>query len=359
VKVYATMEPGMPLREVPEHARRAERLGYTGLSVPEAVHDGFLTALLALQATRTLRVATHVALAFPRSPMTVAHAAWDLQSVSEGRFELGLGSQVKANVEGRFSVAWSPPVPRMREYLAALRAIWDCWQDGTRLAFRGRHYRFERMQPFFVPGPLAEPRIPIHLGAVGRGMTRLAGEAADAIVTHPTQTSARMLRERTVPDLEIGARRAGRARRDVEILAGAFVATGATPAAVAAERERIREYLAFLYSTPQYASALEVHGWPEVGPRLRELARAGRWGEMKDVVGDGILDALVPAAPYDEIADRLREWYGGLAEGLTLRMPEDPRDDARAAAVIEKLRSWAPGLETGSRRYPPAREHRS
>ncbi|MEE8476309.1 MAG: TIGR03617 family F420-dependent LLM class oxidoreductase [Myxococcota bacterium] len=339
MKVYATMEPNLALRDVPSHAQRAERLGYTGLAVPEALHDGFLTSLLALEHTHTLRVATSIALAFPRSPMTTAYAAWDLQSLSGGRFELGLGSQVKGNMERRYSVEWKPPVPRMREYLGALRAIWDCWQNGTQLDFRGEHYRIDRMQPFFNPGPIEHPDIPLYLGGVNAAMTRLAGEAADGIVTHPTNTSPRTLRELTLPNIEIGAKKAGKTRDRVEIIAGGFVATGATAEAVAAERERIREYLGFLYSTPQYWRTLELHGWRDLGERLRGLARAGRWGEMKAAVGDEVLDALVPAGPYDEIADVLKDWYGDLATGLSFRMPEDLGDDDRAAAVIERLRS--------------------
>jgi probable F420-dependent oxidoreductase len=332
------MEPNMALRDVPAHARRAERMGYTGLAVPEAVHDGFLVAALALEHTRTLKVATSVVLAFPRSPMTVAYAAWDLQSLSGGRLELGLGSQVKGNMEGRFSVAWKPPVPRMREYLASLRAIWDCWQNGAELHFEGEYYRFDRMQPFFNPGPVAHPEIPLFLGGVSRVMTQLAGEATAGIMTHPTNTNPRYLRELTAPNLEIGARRAGRTRAEVEVLASSFLATGPTREAVEAERERIREYLSFLYSTPQYWPSLELHGWGDVGRHLRRLTREGRWDEMKGAITDEMLNQLVPLGSYGEIADVLREWYGDLVTGIAFRMPEDPSYDAQAAAVVEALR---------------------
>ncbi len=328
----------MALRDVPAHARRAELMGYTGLAVPEAVHDGFLVAALALEHTRTLKVATSVLLAFPRSPMTVAYAAWDLQSLSGGRLELGLGSQVKGNMEGRFSVAWKPPVPRMREYLASLRAIWDCWQNGTDLHFEGEHYRFDRMQPFFNPGPIAHPEIPLFLGGVNRVMTQLAGEAAEGIMTHPTNTNPRYLRELTAPNLEIGARRAGRSRAELEVLASAFLATGPTGEIVRAERERIREYLSFLYSTPQYWPSLELHGWGDVGRHLRQLTREGRWQEMKGAITDEMLNQLVPLGTYGEIAGVLRAWYGDLVTGISFPMPEDSGCDAQAAAVIEALR---------------------
>ena len=337
MQVFATMDQRMPLADVAAHAQRAERLGYSGLHVPEAVHDGFLMSLRALEHTSRLRVATSVALAFPRSPMTTAYAAWDLAAISGGRFELGLGSQVRGNVEGRFGVAWTAPVPRMREYVQSLRAIFASWQDGAPLEFAGEHYRFGRMQPFFNPGSLAGGPPRIALGAVGPAMTRLAGEVADALVTHPTNASPLVLRERTGPKVAEGERRAGRAAGSCAIVAGGFVATGRDAAAVAAAREGIREYLGFLYSTPNYAGALALHGFAELQPALQQLARAGRWGEMRSAVPDALLDALVPAAPYGEIADVLRAWYAGLCVAITFPVPADPAEDALAAAAIARL----------------------
>jgi probable F420-dependent oxidoreductase len=338
VDVFATMDQRMSLAAVAAHAQRAERLGYTGLHVPEAVHDGLLMSLRALEHTTTLRVSTSVLLAFPRSPMTTAYAAWDLATFSGGRFELGLGSQVKGNVEGRFGVAWSAPVPRLREYVQALRAIWACWQDGTPLDFAGELYQFARMQPFFNPGPIESPSICVALGAVGPAMTRLAGEVADVLVTHPTNASPRVLRERARPKVAEGLQRAGRAADACAIVAGGFVATGRDAAAVGAERERIREYLGFLYSTPQYWPALEVHGFADVGRHLHQLSRESRWSEMRAAIPDALLDALVPAAPYAEIADLLRAWFGELCGGITFPVPADPADDALAAAAIAQLR---------------------
>jgi probable F420-dependent oxidoreductase len=338
MQVFATMDQRLSLAAVASHAQRAERLGYTGLHVPEAVHDGLLMSLRALEHTTALRVSTSVLLAFPRSPMTTAYAAWDLAGFSGGRFELGLGSQVKGNVEGRFGVAWSAPVPRLREYVQALRAIWACWQDGAPLDFAGEQYHFARMQPFFNPGPIESPSIRIALGAVGPVMTRLAGEVADVLVTHPTNASPRVLRERTRPKVAEGLERAGRAADACAIVAGGFIATGRDAAAVAAERERIRGYLGFLYSTPQYWPALEVHGFVEVGRHLHQLSREGRWDEMRAAIGDTMLDALVPAAPYAEIADLLRAWFGELCDGITFPVPADPADDGLAMVAIAKLR---------------------
>lgn len=338
-EVWATMDQRLALRDVPAHARRAERLGYTGLHVPEAVHDGLLAALLALEHTSGLRIATSVLVAFPRSPMVVAHAAWDLAAFSGGRFELGLGSQVRGNVERRYGVAWSPPAPRMREYVGALRAIWRAWQEGEPLAFEGRHYRFGRMQPFFSPGPIESGPPRVALGAVGPAMTQLAGELADTLVTHPTQASPALLRARVLPAVAEGERRADRAAGACAIVAGGFVATGPDEATVRAERERIRETLGFLYSTPQYAPALEVLGVPELGRELHALARAGRWAELPALVPDAVLDAVAPAARHQEIADLLRGRLAGLCAGLTFPMPADPAGDDGARAAIAALRA--------------------
>ncbi|MFQ5417485.1 MAG: TIGR03617 family F420-dependent LLM class oxidoreductase [Myxococcota bacterium] len=338
MQIYAGMDQRLSLAGVSDHARRVEAIGYDGLNVPDAVHDGLLAAQAALSATARLKVATSVLVCFPRSPMNVAHAAWDLQATSGGRFELGLGSQVRGNIIDRYSTPWTAPVPRMREYVQSLRAIWSCWQDGGELAFEGAHYRFTRMQPFFNPGPIAHPAIPIFLGAVGPKMTELVGEVADGIMTHPTNGSPRHLREATLPELAAGAARAGRATDTASVMAAGFVATGPTASEVALQRGRIRELLAFLYSTPTYWRSLDVHGWRDVGERLHELSRQGRWPEMAGAVGDEMLEALVPQGPYDVIAATLKAWYDGLADCITFPLPDDRRDDAKVAAVVAQLR---------------------
>jgi probable F420-dependent oxidoreductase len=337
-QVYATMDQRMRPSEVAAHAQRAEALGYDGLNVPEAVHDGLVSAATALNATTCLKVATSVLVAFPRSPMTVAHAAWDLQAISGGRFELGLGPQVRGNIVGRYSIPWTPPVPRMREYVNALRAIFDCFMNGTGLAFEGEHYRFTRLQPFFNPGPIENPEIPIFLGAVGPGMTALAGEVADGLVTHPTNTAPRYIREVMLPRLTRGAARTGRHSDDIKLMLGPLIATGPSQDETRAQREKQRELLSFLYSTPAYWPSLELFGWEERGQQLRQLTREGRWGDMLGLITDEMLDALVPTAPYADIGDLLREWYRDLSTLITFPMPEDPARDPEVAKVIAGLR---------------------
>lgn len=338
MKIYATIDdPRMALRDVPAHAKRAEKLGFDGLLVPEAIHDPFLMAALALEHTHGLTVATSVALAFPRSPTITAYSAWDLQAMSGGRFRLGLGSQVKGNVVGRYGVAWSPPVARMRDYVGALRAVWDCWQNGTPLDFSSPSYELDRMQPYFNPGPVEHPDIPVAIGAIGPHMMALAGEVASEVMTHPTNTGPRFLREIARPALAKGAKRSGRDGASVGILASPFVATGPDRAAVAAERETIRQHFGFLYSTPQYRKTLELHGWGDLGDRLHRLTREGKWDRLTAEIDDRVLDALVPSAPYDDIAAVLVEWFGELCSGLALRMPQNPADDAAMKKMLARL----------------------
>lgn len=336
-KVYASMSERMPLSQVAAHAQRAEALGYDGLTVPEAVHDGLLTAAIALNATTRLKVCTGVLVAFPRSPMAVAVAAWDLREMSHGRFELGLGTQVKGNIVGRYSTPWAPPAPRMREYVNALRAIFDSWQNGAPLKFEGEHYRFTRMQPFFNPGPLDSPMMPIFLGGIGRTMLALAGEVGDGLMTHPTNTSPRYVKEVVRPEIARGAARKGRDASAVNVMVGPLIATGPSAEAVRQERENIRQMLGFLYSTPNYWPSLELFGWLERGERLHQMTRDGRWKEMTALISDDMLDAFSPSAPFGEIADVLKQWYAGVSNWIILPMPADRTQDGEIAKVVSRL----------------------
>jgi probable F420-dependent oxidoreductase len=339
VQIWASVDDvRLPLAGYPALAQRAERLGFDGLLVPEAVHDAVPCALLALEHTGRLRVATAVVVAFARSPMLLAQDAWALQSLSGGRFELGLGPQVRANVEGRFAMPWSAPAARMRDYVGALRAIFACWRDGGPLHYESQHYTLTRMQPFFRPEP-CEHAIPIALGAVGPKMTRVVGEVADRLITHPTHATPGHLREVVRPALAAGAGAAGRDARAVSVLANPLTATGPDAPAVAAEREAARDVLAFTLSTPAYAATLEHHGWGELGPALRAKARAGDWGALRALVSDALLDVLVPSGTWHEIAAILLERYAGLADALSLRLPRDPAQDAAFGPVVAALRA--------------------
>ena len=332
------MDIALPLSKVEEHAKRVEALGYDGIAVPDLVHDGLMAAALAVRATSRLHVATSALVAFPRSPMVVAVAAWDLQEVSGGRFRLGLGPQVRGNIRDRFSTEWSPPAPRMREYVQSLRAIFDCFQHETPLHFEGEHYRFTRMQAFTRPPPIEHPDIPIQLAGIGPHMTALAGELADGLVTHPTNATPRYVREAIRPHLERGAARTQRDPDRVTIVHNPLCATGETLADVARERERHRLLLATLYSTPAYWPTLVLHGWEEIGERANDQVRKGDWKELAPLVTDEMLDVLVPSAPLAELPSLLIDWYSDLGGAITFPIPSDPALDAEAARGIATLR---------------------
>jgi probable F420-dependent oxidoreductase len=341
VQVWASVDDvRMPLAKMAAHAQRAERLGFDGLIVPEAVYDAIPAATLALANTRTLRVATGVIVAFARSPMLVAQDCWALARLSGGRFAIGLGPQVRGNVEGRFGMPWSAPAERMRDYVGALRACFDTFQTGKPLAYQSASYSLTRMQPFFKPDPLPpeHAHVEVWLGAIGPRMTEVAGEVADCVIAHPTNSSPAYLRDALRPRLAAGAARAGRAARAVRVIANPMVATGEGAASVAREREAAREVLAFTYSTPAYWGTLEHHGWGGAGRALLEKTRANDWAGMRTLITDEMLDALVPSAPFGEIGALIRTRYAGVAEGISLRMPAAESEDSAFSRVVEALR---------------------
>lgn len=337
MKVWATADFQMPYRQMGAFARRAEALGFDGIKVADQVSDGFLNAAAALGATSRITVCAPALVAFARSPMIVAIAAWDLRGAFGERFELGLGPQVRGNIIRRYSEKWVPPAPRMREYVRALRAIFDCWQNGTPLHFEGQHYNFTRMQEFVKPQPIEHPDMPIVVAGIGPLMTAVAGEVGDALATHPTNVAPRFIRERVLPKLEEGAARAGRSPSDVELRINCLSATGADMRAVRESREKLRSTMATLFSTPSYWPILELYGWQDRGAQLNRLVREGRWSDLSPVITDEMLDVLIATAPYGEIADVLRERYASLADNVSFALPDDPALDPEVAKVIARL----------------------
>lgn len=333
---------GRDLRAVPQTVRWAEEVGYDAVTTSETSHDPFLPLVLAAEHSERLRLGTSVAIAFPRSPMVVAYTAWDLQKFSRGRLILGLGTQVKGHIERRFGVDWTAPGPRLREYIGALRAIWDCWQNGTPLNFRGRHYTLTLMTPFFNPGPIDHPAIPVYIAAVNPFMARLAGEVCDGIRLH-SFLSPKYLREVILPAVRTGLARAGR-RPETFALAGAgFVITGRTEADLAPQREAVRRRLAFYASTRTYRPVMEAHGWGETVDRLHRLSLQGKWDEMAKLITDEMLETYATIGTYDEIADRLRERYGGLVTSVAVNLPlETPADRELAREVIGRIKQVEP-----------------
>jgi probable F420-dependent oxidoreductase len=310
--------PSAGLQDVPDLARKAEAVGFDTLWSSETQHAPFLPLALVAANSTALRFGTAVAIAFARSPATLAYTAWDLAQASGGRFILGLGTQVKAHVERRFGMPWPESViQRLREQIQAIRALWNSWQTGERLNFRGQEFKLTLMTPFFNPGPIEHPRIPIYIAGVNTGLCSLAGEIADGFHVHPYH-SARYLREVIRPAIAAGAAREGRDPREVSLSITAMAATDQT------ERDFIRSQIAFYGSTPSYRPVMEIHGWGEAADRLRALSRRGRWDEMPSLISDEMLETYAVAAGPTELAGALKARYGGLADHLTLYFPYVP-----------------------------------
>ena len=285
MEIIASAPARMGIGEIGDWASRMERIGFDVIHVAETIHDPFTIAALALTRTRNVTVRTSMVLAFPRSPMIVAYAAWDLAKYSDGRFRLGIASQVRGNIVGRFSSAWSEPVSRLGDYIESLRAIFHAFQTGEPLNHEGRHYRFNRLQPYFNPGPIDHPIPQIWTGGVNRKMCLLAGELSDGFVCHPTNSHPDILTARTLPALAEGVRTAGRPRAPA-VVANPQPMMGATRDALEEQREQRRTELAFLYSTPAYRRQLEDFGLAEVGEALSEMARRREWGDLANHLTD-------------------------------------------------------------------------
>jgi probable F420-dependent oxidoreductase len=337
VKIDALIRGGPA--EAPDEAAAAQAAGYDGLHSAELQHDPFLLLARAVGGAPELEFGTSIAVAFARSPMTVAYSAWDLQALTGGRFYLGLGSQVKAHIERRFSMPWSHPAARMREYVLALRAIWRSWQDGDRLDFDGEFYRHTLMTPMFSPGPLESGPPRVLLAAVGDAMTRVAGEVADGLIVH-SFTTRRYLREVTLPTLDQGLARGGRARADFELVYAPFVVTGADEATMAASATVARERIAFYASTPAYRPVLELHGWGDLQGELNAAARRGEWQAMGHLIDDTMLGEFAVVAPPDELPAAYARWAGGLADRTGFTPPETMDADA-ARELIASIKASA------------------
>jgi probable F420-dependent oxidoreductase len=318
-------------------ATDAEAAGYDGIWSAETGHDPFLPLVLAAEHTEHLQIGTGIAVAFARNPMTLAMTANDLQTMAEGRFMLGLGSQIKPHIEKRFSMPWSHPAPRMRELILAVRAIWASWSDGSRLAFRGEFYRHTLMTPMFDPGPNRFGNPPVFLAAVGTLMTEVAGEVADGLLAHAF-TTERYLREATLPALERGLATSGRSRHDVEISYPGMVVTGLDEESFARSAAATRKQLAFYGSTPAYRPVLELHGWGDLQTELNTLSKRGAWDEMTGLIDDDMLHTFAVVGELDTIAANVRDRFGGLVDRFNIYAPSGISTE-RWAEVLADFRS--------------------
>jgi probable F420-dependent oxidoreductase len=322
------------LSTVGEYSRRAEDMGFGAVWSAETCHDPFLPLAVAATTTHRVGLGTAIAIAFARSPMILAHVSWDLQKASGGRFVLGLGSQVKAHNERRFSVPWSAPAPRLREVVSALRAIWGAWQERKPLDFRGQSYHFDLMTPFFDPGPIQHPHVPVYLAGVNPQMCRVAGEIADGLHVHSFH-SARYLRDCVHPAVQEGLNRAGRSRAEFTFRASTMVVLGDSPEERSRRSRAVKQQIAFYASTRTYQPVLAVHGLEDLVPRLHAKSLAGDWEGMTDLISDETLELFAVSGPFEEIGDRIRERYRGLYDRTQLYPSFQPSlDDPRWPAVL-------------------------
>jgi len=289
-------------------SRRAEMLGADGVWVGEITHSPYTLLTPVANATASLDLGSSVALAFPRSPMVTAYTAWDLQTLSGGRFVLGLGTQVKGHIERRFSVEWDAPGPRFRDYIRALRSIWHAWSSGEDLDYEGAFYSFTLCPPFFTPEPIDDPRVPIYVAAVNDYNLRTAGMLCDGVHVHPFH-SPKYVREYVLPRIREGAEEAGRSPDEVTLATSVFAAVGDSASERAAVREELRFQIAFYGSTRTYRRVFETHGWGDASEKLHRLSVRNRWEEMAEVITDEMVDTFVVEGTWDNILGRIRDRY--------------------------------------------------
>jgi probable F420-dependent oxidoreductase len=319
MRVFTTL-PIRDWREAGPFAAEAETAGFDAVMTVELGHEPFTPLALASLATTRIELTTSVAVAFPRSPTVVASQAWDLHANSKGRFVLGLGTQVKGHNERRFAIPWSPPAPRLRDYIGALRAVWHCWETGERLDYRGEHYRLSLMTPDFSPERTGLAPVPVTIAAVGPAMLRVAGEVGNGVRLHPL-CSRRYLDEVCLPEIGEGMRRGGRARAHFDLHGGGFVATGPDEEAVGAAIDRVRRRVAFYASTRTYQPILSLHGLEDVGAKLHRLSVEDRWNEMPAEVSDDVVRLFAAAGTYRDIAHAIAARFGGLADSIDISFP--------------------------------------
>jgi probable F420-dependent oxidoreductase len=326
------------LADIATAAESAEALGFDGVCAPEAGHDPFLPLMIAAEHTARIHLGTNVAIAFPRSPMVTAQLAWDLQQLSGGRFNLGLGTQVKGHNELRYATPWTAgPGPRLREYVQCLHAMFAGFATGKPVPFEGKHYRFSLLPPFFNPGPIDHPAPPIYIAAVNTYMASLGGELCDGLRLHPIGTFA-YTKAVVLPTIAAGAAKAGRTIADVNVIGAPFLATGANEAEVAQAKRALKQHIAFYASTRTYHTVLAHHGWEDVGTELHRLSREGRWQDLPALITDDMLDEWAIIATFDQLAAAVRARCDGVFATVLLDLPGNlARDRDRVRAIVADL----------------------
>ena len=314
------------LRDVADPAKRIEAMGFETLCISERQHDPFMQLAVAAVNTDRIKLTTEIALAFPRNPMMLAYTAWDLQNASQGRFILGLGTQVKAHNERRFGLTWDRPGPKLREYIIAIRAIWDCFQNGTELNFEGEFFKFNLMTPMFNPGPIAYPRPPIYVGAVNPWNCRMAGEVADGFHCHGFHT-AKTLKANVISNIEQGLHNAGRQRSDFRITAPVMAVMGSNAQELDVMRERVRGMIGFYGATSAYREMFEAHNWSDTFERLLAMSRSGQWDKMAAEITDEMMAEFAVEGVYEEIPSLLQQKYGDTLDEVLIYFGEPEKGD--------------------------------
>jgi probable F420-dependent oxidoreductase len=315
-----TMLPLRRWREAGPAAAAAEAAGFDAVMTVETGHDALTPLAMAALATERVELTPSVVVAFPRSPTVLASQAWDLHANSNGRFVLGLGSQVKGHNERRFGIPWTAPAPRMRDYVRALRALWRCWETRGKLAFDSPHYKLSLMTPDFSPQPTGLPMVPVTIAAVGEAMLRVAGQVGDGVRLHPL-CSRRYLEEVCMPQLLEGMRRSGRKREHFDIHGGGFVCTGPDEATVAAEMDKARRRIGFYGSTRTYLPILELHGLGDVGLKLHRMSVEGRWNEMAAEISDDVVRIFAACGTFAALPKAIEARFGGAADSIDMHLP--------------------------------------
>ncbi len=326
--------------EIAEKSKRIEAMGFDRVTASELKRDPFLPLAIAAEHTGNIELATSVAIAFPRSPTIVAHMARDLNDLSSGRFVLGLGTQVKGHIERRFATEWSSPGPRFRDYLAAVRAVWDSWDGDGALKHDGPFYKLSLMTPEFSPGPSQYRRPPVQIAGVNRYNLRLAGEVCDGLRVHPFATR-RYMEETIWPAVREGAEKSGRDLKSFEMIGGGFIATGATVEEVSTASERARYRIAFYGSTRTYLPVLEAHGWGNLNGTLRRLVAEGKWEALAGAVPDEVLGEFCIAATYDEILPKIKQRYEGVVDTISLDLGVS-EDEERMRQLVSDVKALHP-----------------
>ena len=316
MQVYSMVRP-KKLEEMPEAIKRAEDLGYDGATMLELTVPPTLSSVAGAMVTKKINLLTGVFVAFPRSPMATAYDAWSIQSMSKGRFQLGLGTQIKAHLTRRFGMEHEPPVRRMKDYIKALHAIWDCWQDGTRLNYQGEYYKHDLMIPYYNPGPLTVKRPPIYLAAINKFMCRLCGDLADGHLPGDPITW-KWHEEVMLPNIEIGLKRSGRSFEDIDLGGYGFIGCATTDSGIDRVRAGLKERVALYASTPEYEQMLDMHGWDVKLSDFIDMARQHKWKEMGNLVSDEMLEAYAVVEKPENLPDALKKRYGGYVNRIQI-----------------------------------------